>query len=201
MPIDLNEVRADFAAFLAGNASRRHSLDAALMHVVEAAYQKGLADALLVPAVLRDTLPHLDAGLATGNRSAAGVELAAVAAAGISQAAGGTGQGGGAEGGNAAPACEAKDLNEKPKGGPLARLAAMWCADSRFQSWLAHAHAAEWHALNLGYPAAETAAAAVRMICGITSRADLDNNQKAARVFNERIRAPYSTLLKGVKNV
>jgi hypothetical protein len=196
MTLDLNAVRADFACFLSSHASKRHSLDAALMHVVEAAYQKGLADALFVPAVLRDAFPNLDTGLAAGNGSAAGVELAAVAPAGISQDADGTGQGGSIEGGNAAPACEAKDLNEKPKGGPLARLAGMWCADPRFQSWLAHAHAAEWHALNLGYPAAETAAAAVRMICGITSRADLDNNPQAARVFNARIRAPYSTLLK-----
>jgi hypothetical protein len=196
MTLDLNTVRADFAGYLASNASRRHSLDAALMHVVESAYQKGLADALLVPAVLRDAIPDVDTGLEVGNGSAAGVELATVAPAGISEAADGAGQGGGAEGGHAAPACEAKDLSEKPKGGPLARLAAMWCADPRFQAWLAHTHAAEWQALNLGYPAAETAAAAVRMICGITSRADLDNNPQAARVFNERIRAPYSTLLK-----
>ena len=39
--LDLNAIRAQFADYLASNASKRHSLDAALMHVVEFAYQKG----------------------------------------------------------------------------------------------------------------------------------------------------------------
>ena len=42
--LDLNTVRAEFAEFLASNASKRHSLDAALMHVVEMAYQSGMND-------------------------------------------------------------------------------------------------------------------------------------------------------------
>lgn len=44
--LDLNAVRADFAAFLVDHAGHRHSLDAALMHVVEQAYRRGLADAM-----------------------------------------------------------------------------------------------------------------------------------------------------------
>lgn len=47
--LDLNQVRADFANYLASNANKRHSLDAAMMHVVQAAYQKGMADASVVP--------------------------------------------------------------------------------------------------------------------------------------------------------
>lgn len=43
--LDLNQVRADFAGFLADHAGTRHSLDAALMHVVERAYQQGIEDA------------------------------------------------------------------------------------------------------------------------------------------------------------
>ena len=42
--LDLNLIRAQFAEYLASNASKRHSLDAALMHVVEQAYQKGMED-------------------------------------------------------------------------------------------------------------------------------------------------------------
>ena len=42
--LDLNDVRAKFAAFLSSNSSKRYSLDAALMHVVEQAYQRGIAD-------------------------------------------------------------------------------------------------------------------------------------------------------------
>ena len=40
--LDLNAVRAEFAEYLASNANKRHSLDAALMHVVEKAYQQGM---------------------------------------------------------------------------------------------------------------------------------------------------------------
>jgi hypothetical protein len=47
--LDLNQVRADFADFLADHAGTRHSLDAALMHVVERAYQQGMADAWRAP--------------------------------------------------------------------------------------------------------------------------------------------------------
>lgn len=43
--LDLNAIRAQFADYLASNANKRHSLDAALMHVVEFAYQKGIEDA------------------------------------------------------------------------------------------------------------------------------------------------------------
>lgn len=50
--LDLNQVRADFAQYLASNANKRHSLDAALMHVVEQAYQKGIADASKVPVAV-----------------------------------------------------------------------------------------------------------------------------------------------------
>ena len=47
--LDLNQIRADFAAHLGIHANRLHSLDAALMHVVERAYQQGLADAYRIP--------------------------------------------------------------------------------------------------------------------------------------------------------
>lgn len=43
--LDLNQVRAEFAEYLASNANKRHSLDAAIMHVVERAYQRGMEDA------------------------------------------------------------------------------------------------------------------------------------------------------------
>lgn len=58
--LDLNRVRADFADFLADHSGRRHSLDAALMHVVEQAYQQGLADAVVVPAAVFVPISDLD---------------------------------------------------------------------------------------------------------------------------------------------
>lgn len=42
--LDINLIRADFAAYLAAHASTRHSLDAALMHVVQRAYRQGMTD-------------------------------------------------------------------------------------------------------------------------------------------------------------
>lgn len=58
--LDLNQVRADFAAFLVDHAGHRHSLDAALMHVVERAYQQGIADAVLIPDAVSAPIPDLD---------------------------------------------------------------------------------------------------------------------------------------------
>lgn len=58
--LDLNRVRAEFADFLADHAGTRHSLDAALMHVVERAYQQGMADAALVPEAVTCFIGHLD---------------------------------------------------------------------------------------------------------------------------------------------
>ena len=43
--LDLNNIRKEFADYLASNANKRHSLDAALMYVVEKAYIKGYHDA------------------------------------------------------------------------------------------------------------------------------------------------------------
>lgn len=50
--LDLVAIRARFAAYLAANAGTKHSLDAALMHVVQQAYQQGLEDARTIPAAL-----------------------------------------------------------------------------------------------------------------------------------------------------
>ncbi len=58
--LDLNRVRADFADFLADHAGTRHSLDAALMHVVERAYQQGLDDAGRVPVAVSAPIADLD---------------------------------------------------------------------------------------------------------------------------------------------
>lgn len=67
---------------------------------------------------------------------------------------------------------------EKPKGGPLARLAGMWCRDQAFRAF---AHVED----------EETAAAYILGECGIQSRAELDHNPQAASIFHERIRHPF----------
>lgn len=50
--LDLDTVRADLANHMNSFANKRHGLDAALMHVVEQAYQKGIADASKVPVAV-----------------------------------------------------------------------------------------------------------------------------------------------------
>jgi dissimilatory sulfite reductase (desulfoviridin) alpha/beta subunit len=42
--LDINHIRAELAAHLADKAHLRHSLDAAVMHVVQLAYQQGMHD-------------------------------------------------------------------------------------------------------------------------------------------------------------
>ncbi len=74
---------------------------------------------------------------------------------------------------------------EKPKGGALAKLAGMWCAEPEFAQWAQHEG---WCDVN----DADSAAAHVRTLCVISSRAELDSNPDAKRLFDERIRGPYS---------
>lgn len=70
-----------------------------------------------------------------------------------------------------------------PKGGPLARLAAQWCASPDFQEWL--------RTLGVQCDNADDAADFVRKVCHIKSRAELDNEPAAARFFQREIRAPF----------
>ena len=68
--------------------------------------------------------------------------------------------------------------DEKPKGGDLARLAGMLCANPKFREWA-----------DVGD--AETAASFIRIECGIGSRAELDHNEAAAQAFHRNIRLPF----------
>ena len=49
MPLDLNQMRQEFADYLQDNYHKSKSLDAALMHVLTKAYEAGLRDAEEVP--------------------------------------------------------------------------------------------------------------------------------------------------------
>jgi hypothetical protein len=72
---------------------------------------------------------------------------------------------------------------EDRKGGPLAKLAGMWCNSPDFQEWS-------------GYRTPEDARMFILHNCGIESRADLDHNEEAARLFHHLIRIQYSGWLK-----
>ena len=72
---------------------------------------------------------------------------------------------------------------EAPKGGPIAKLAGMWCKDPRFWEWI-------------GADDEKQAAYWVQQMCGITSRAYLDSNEAVAEVFDREVRLPFMAWLK-----
>lgn len=84
------------------------------------------------------------------------------------------------------------------KGGELSKLAGKWCERMEFRDWLALAHKDEykkvrelWHMTRTSVSSLDVAAEVVRQICGVKSRAALDHNPAAARIFDEQIRKPY----------
>lgn len=78
---------------------------------------------------------------------------------------------------------------EKPKGGPLAKLAGMWSADPEFWAWLAVTQktVTVWDA--------EKSAEYIRNVCGVESRAELDHDPEAEAAFHTYVRGPFSKYL------
>ena len=76
------------------------------------------------------------------------------------------------------------ERNPEPemKGGPLAKLAGMWCNDRYF---------IEWVASNTGMEPDEW----IKDVCGIQSKRELDHSDDAAARFHICIRKPYSAWL------
>ena len=81
---------------------------------------------------------------------------------------------------------EVREVIEKPKGGPLAKLAGIWCNDPQFWKWIDNVSKVD------GCDSADVAAGYIYAKCDIDSRAELDNNQVAAEKFHRLIRGPYS---------
>jgi hypothetical protein len=82
----------------------------------------------------------------------------------------------------------------KPVGGPLARLAGMWCAQPAFAEWLSESMTPIWkrtQQLNEGLGDHELAAICVRSICRVSSRSELDHDLDAGKAFLTKIRLPY----------
>jgi hypothetical protein len=73
------------------------------------------------------------------------------------------------------------------KGAALSRAAAMMCNSANFQRWVV----ARVGAAPEGVSASQHAAQFVRGACGITSRAQLDHDAKAAALFHEDVRKPF----------
>lgn len=86
------------------------------------------------------------------------------------------------------------------KGGPLATLAGRWCNEAAFHAWLQNHQPVAWNAAKESVDGDEhglsgIAAQAIRMICGVHSRAQLDHDVHAKATFNRAIREPYRAFL------
>lgn len=91
---------------------------------------------------------------------------------------------------------EPDPMTDRPKGGPLAKLAGILCADPAFQEWLAKEYESLWNvAVKLtgedGADGEFVAAWIVRHICDVESRAMLDHAPGAAQDFHDKIRKPW----------
>lgn len=87
---------------------------------------------------------------------------------------------------------EVTEVTEKPKGGPLAKLAGMWCNDPEFWKWINSTphNGTSWPCHGV-YEAKEL----ILALCDIGSRAELDSDHEAAEKFHRLIRGPYSKYL------
>jgi hypothetical protein len=75
---------------------------------------------------------------------------------------------------------------EKAKGGALAKLAGMLCAEPEFWNFLTHQFA-----LTAKCESDRAAAEIIREVCDIGSRAELDSDPVAEKNFHEKIRGPW----------
>lgn len=76
--------------------------------------------------------------------------------------------------------------SEKPKGGEWAKLAGMWCMDPDFHAFLNQTYPNDSYVENAAH-----AAMSLRAYCGIDSRAELDHNPDALKLFNAKVRYPF----------
>lgn len=81
-------------------------------------------------------------------------------------------------------------VREKPKGGELSKWIALRCQEPPFHDWLQRHFPAQWRQA-AGDTPTEKAAGTVRAVCSVESRAEIDNDERAQKVFNEQIRFPW----------
>jgi hypothetical protein len=77
------------------------------------------------------------------------------------------------------------------KGGELAKLSGILCSDPEFQDWMIDR--AGMTVLCPEIDREETVAALIREMCGVKSRAELDHNAAAAKIFHDQIRKPWAS--------
>ena len=80
---------------------------------------------------------------------------------------------------------------EKPKGGPLCKLAAMWCKNAQFHRWITEM-LCETEVIDTEAEAAQW----MRDLLEINSRSEIDDDQDVAERFHSLVRAPFMEWLK-----
>ena len=78
---------------------------------------------------------------------------------------------------------------QEPAGGPLARLAAIWCRDPDYRAWRARC-------TQRTIPSEEEARQEILVVCGVSSRRELDHSPEAKAKFDARFRQPYLAYLR-----
>lgn len=86
---------------------------------------------------------------------------------------------------------------ERPKGGALCKLAAMWSQEDEFHAFLANTM--KWAKAYSEPITSVVAANIIRETCGVVSRADLDHDERAALIFHRDFRLPYQRWLQGAR--
>jgi len=74
---------------------------------------------------------------------------------------------------------------QRLKGGELAKLAGMWSNEQAFWDWIAVIQENPCHG-------SADAAAFIRAVCGVDSRAQIDHDAAARAKFDRHIRKPYA---------
>lgn len=96
---------------------------------------------------------------------------------------------------------------DKQKGGALSKLAGMWCREPEFYEFIRPIYDRYMGGTGSGTGDIDCSSPelsvphrlcrhAILVLCGISSRAELDHNARAARLFNEKVREPYMTYLR-----
>jgi hypothetical protein len=80
---------------------------------------------------------------------------------------------------------------ERAKGGTAAKWLGMRCGEPEFREWLANTFGRAWMAADYVDSVAEQSALVVRSVCGVKSRAEIDNDPAAMERFDRLIRRPW----------
>jgi hypothetical protein len=91
----------------------------------------------------------------------------------------------------------------KRRVGPRCQLAIAWCKNPTFRAWIEREYPEATATALLSAPSMasneEWAAAVVRAILGVKSRAEIDKSSAAAALFDLRLRAPFMEFLEREK--